>query len=259
MIGSVVELATEERRSLLDLIEGFTDEQWLAPSLCAGWRVRDVVAHHIGYDLLSGRETLRRTATGRAYPGRRPNAMMVAELAGLPTADLVEAVRTHLRPRGLTTGFGSRIALTDCMIHQQDIRRPLGLPRIIPAARMRPALNFALWAPPIRGAIRGRGVRLVADDIGWSFGVGPEVHGTAEAILLAMAGRTVVLDELRGPGRDGLARNLGALRTLRLTPHRTSAMVDPGAIRCRRRARRAIVRGSVGRSGRRGSRRCRRR
>ncbi|WEL93313.1 DinB family protein, partial [Tsukamurella tyrosinosolvens] len=64
---------------------------------------------------------------------------------------------------------------------------------------------------PVRGAVRGRGVRLVADDLDWSFGRGPDVHGTAEALLLAMGGRTVVLDELSGPGRDRLARNLGAL------------------------------------------------
>jgi hypothetical protein len=32
------------------------------------------------------------------------------------------------------------IALTDGMIRQQDIRRPLGLPRKIPAERMVPAL-----------------------------------------------------------------------------------------------------------------------
>lgn len=207
---SVKDLATEERRSLLELTEELSPEQWLTQSLCGDWRVRDVVAHHIGYDLLSGWETLRRMVTGRAYPGRTPNARMLEEMADLTTDEVVDALRGHLRPAGLTTGFGCRIALLDCMIHQQDIRRPLRLPRTIPAERIRPALNFAVWAPPIRGAVRGRGVRLVADDIGWSFGRGPEVRGTAEAILLAMGGRTVVLEELSGPGRERLARNLGS-------------------------------------------------
>ncbi|MGH3432566.1 MAG: hypothetical protein ACRDQB_06995, partial [Thermocrispum sp.] len=35
-------------------------------------------------------------------------------------------------PRGLTAGFGGRIGVLDGMIHQQDVRRPLGLPRTIP-------------------------------------------------------------------------------------------------------------------------------
>ncbi|WP_051158968.1 maleylpyruvate isomerase family mycothiol-dependent enzyme [Tsukamurella sp. 1534] len=208
-MGSVAEEATEERRSLLALIEGLSAEQWLAPSLCDGWRVRDVVAHHVGYDVLSGRETVRRMAAGRSHPGG-PNGMLIDEMAPLSTDELVEMVRNHLRPTGLTTGFGCRIALLDCMVHQQDIRRPLGLPRTIPAERIRPALNFAVWAPPIRGAVRGRGVRLVADDLDWAFGRGDEVRGPAEAVLLAMAGRPAALSDLRGPGLDRLTRNLGA-------------------------------------------------
>ncbi len=34
-----------ERRSLAELLESLADEQWETPSLCAGWRVRDVAAH----------------------------------------------------------------------------------------------------------------------------------------------------------------------------------------------------------------------
>ena len=30
---------------LVDLLESLTPSQWNAPSLCAGWRVRDVVSH----------------------------------------------------------------------------------------------------------------------------------------------------------------------------------------------------------------------
>lgn len=213
MIGSVAHLATEERRSLLELVEGFTEAQWSAPSLCPGWSVRDVVLHHISYDLLAGRETLQRMVTGRAHPGSSSNDARLAELAGLTTGDVVSALRAHQRPTGLTSGFGCRISLLDGMIHQQDVRRPLNLPRTIPGERIRPALNFALWAPPVRGAVRGRGVRLVADDLDWSFGRGPEVRGTAEALLLAMGGRTVVLDELTGPGLSRFTRNLGALGT----------------------------------------------
>ena len=35
----------QERRSLADLLESLTDDQWNTPSLCQGWRVRDVAAH----------------------------------------------------------------------------------------------------------------------------------------------------------------------------------------------------------------------
>lgn len=38
-------LAREERAELADLLATLGPDQWEAPSLCAGWRVRDVVAH----------------------------------------------------------------------------------------------------------------------------------------------------------------------------------------------------------------------
>ena len=45
-----------------------------------------------------------------------------------------------------------------------------------------------------------KGLRFVATDIGWKHGDGPEVQGTGEALVLAVAGRRVVLGELRGDG-----------------------------------------------------------
>jgi uncharacterized protein (TIGR03083 family) len=35
----------QERLSLADLLATLTDDEWDLPSLCAGWRVRDVAAH----------------------------------------------------------------------------------------------------------------------------------------------------------------------------------------------------------------------
>jgi Mycothiol maleylpyruvate isomerase N-terminal domain len=35
----------DERRTLADMFDTFTDEQWATPSLCEGWTVRHVAAH----------------------------------------------------------------------------------------------------------------------------------------------------------------------------------------------------------------------
>jgi mycothiol maleylpyruvate isomerase-like protein len=45
--GSRAELAviTEQRLGLASLLEGLSDDEWEQPSLCAGWRIRDVAAH----------------------------------------------------------------------------------------------------------------------------------------------------------------------------------------------------------------------
>ena len=62
------------------------------------------------------------------------------------------------------------------------------------------ALDFALFAPPLPVRVNGRGLRLTATDLDWSAGSGPEVRGTGEALLMAVAGRADLLPELSGPG-----------------------------------------------------------
>jgi uncharacterized protein (TIGR03083 family) len=100
------------------------------------------------------------------------------------------------------------IALLDGMVHQQDIRRPLGIPRTIPPQRLHTALTLTLKSPALRGARRTRGVRMVATDLDWSYGSGPEVSGPGEALLMAMAARPDALNQVSGPGKDILAQRI---------------------------------------------------
>jgi uncharacterized protein (TIGR03083 family) len=200
-------LARDEREDFATLLDGLTVQQWQSPSLCDRWRVHDVVAHAIGYDPLNCRQLVRRFAKGVVTSGGA-NAVGVTEFAGKSPQELVALMRQYAQPRGLTTGFGGRVALTDSMIHQQDIRRPLGMPRDIPAERLRVALDFARWAPPLRGAWRARGVRLVATDLPWRLGKGPDVLGPGEALLMVMAGRRAALDDLGGAGKAKLAQHI---------------------------------------------------
>ncbi|HVA74754.1 MAG TPA: hypothetical protein VNF71_09340 [Acidimicrobiales bacterium] len=89
------------------------------------------------------------------------------------------------------------------------MRRPLGIRRQIPAERLLCALPFAVTAPPLRGFWNARGVRLVATDLDWSRGAGPEARGPAEAVLMVLAGRRGVAADLTGPGASILQRRLG--------------------------------------------------
>jgi uncharacterized protein (TIGR03083 family) len=197
-------LARDERSDLADLLATLTPEQWHAPSLCEGWRVRDVVAHVFSYEGLGLPALIARFVSGGLDPDRI-NAAGIADDTTRTTDDLLQRARDHLEPSGLTAMFGGRIALTDALIHHQDIRRALGMPRDIPPERLRCALDFAPTAPPLRARKRVRGLELVATDIGWRRGVGAVVEGPAEALLMAIAGRASVLDELSGPGMPTLA------------------------------------------------------
>lgn len=165
-------LARDERAELAAFLETLTPEQWEAPSLCEEWRVRDVVAHIISYEDLSARDVMARLAKGRFMP-KGVNAVGVGAAADRTPGELLAMLRERLQPKGLTAGFGGLIALTDAVIHHQDIRRPLGVAREIPAERLLPALRGALNAPVIAGFWRVRGMRLVATDLDWSRGPGP--------------------------------------------------------------------------------------
>jgi len=43
--GEIWTTIDTERASLADLLAELTPEEWARPSLCTGWRVRDVAAH----------------------------------------------------------------------------------------------------------------------------------------------------------------------------------------------------------------------
>ena len=202
---STQQMARDERVEFASFLEGLTPQQWGSPTLCDKWRVREVAVHTVSYDELSTGGLVRRFLKGRLNSDRI-NAIGVADYADRTTDQIVAMIRANTEPTGLTGGFGGKIALTDGMIHQQDIRRSIGLPRTIDPERLRTALDFARFAPTLRGAWLARGVRLVATDLDWAFGKGPEVRGSGEALLMAMAGRRAALDDLDGPGKAKLSQ-----------------------------------------------------
>src|SRR5687767_10827916 len=72
-------------------------------------------------------------------------------------------------------------ALADAVVHGLDVRRPLGLPGRVPTESLAPLADFSLgtlWPMNIvvGGSARRRvsGVGLVATDLDWTHGAGPE-------------------------------------------------------------------------------------
>jgi len=201
-----MDMARAERADLAAFLATVTPQQWEAPSLCDGWRVKDVVAHVVNYEELGTAGLLRRFLKGWIV---RANQVGVDEFAALSPQQLLDFLGEHLTPKGLTAGFGGMIALVDGTVHHQDIRRALGRPRTVPEDRLRRVLGLVPGNPRLGAGRRIRGLRLRATDIDWTHGVGPEVSGPGEALLMAMTGRPAALADLGGPGRATLARRLG--------------------------------------------------
>lgn len=205
----IASLVTTERLALCDLLDTLSPSDWSAPSLCPAWTVRDVVAHLT----LATRDTVWDLVKG-AIRARgnfdRMNADMArAKAAQFEPHELVQQVRDHAastRHAPLSTPLD---ALTDVIVHAQDIARPLDRSHPMSPDHAVPALTHAAKSRWYGGMKRFDGVTLVATDTTWSMGTGDdEVRGTAGALLLMAAGRSTAYAELSGPGADSLARRL---------------------------------------------------
>ena len=159
---------------------------------------------HLLYDTMSPpRYAAEAIRSGFSAP--RMNARSVARWNDAPVSNLADALERSIGG-GVFATFAPSLALTDALIHQQDIRRPLNRPRDIPTARLLTVLDHPdPFTSPRR---RTRGLRFTATDVGWSHGDGPEVRGTGEAIAMAIHGRAAALADLDGDGTDVLRARL---------------------------------------------------
>jgi uncharacterized protein (TIGR03083 family) len=200
------ELARDEALDLADQLDELTEEQWNSLSLCDQWLARDVLAHitagaegAFGLGAIVGGLLRHRFNYDHwiAVDGRtRGQQQPATTLAALRSA----AATGRAQPE--------RHAIKDLMhvlIHGQDICRPLGIKRDLPASHVIPTANFVVNDALIFGAKkRIAGLKPTATDMEWSHGDGPEVTGPAEALVMVMAGRLVALDDLSGEGKPRL-------------------------------------------------------
>lgn len=107
-----------------------------------------------------------------------------------------------------------QFALTEFVVHAQDIRRPLGVNDSPDVQHLTTAADvFAgrFRRSPLSRVFQPRlpEVRYEATDADWSHGSGPVTRGPLEAIVMVLAGRPVALDDLSGDGVEMLRRRVG--------------------------------------------------
>jgi uncharacterized protein (TIGR03083 family) len=198
-----------ERRRTADLIGSLDPAQLNVPSLCGEWTVKQVAAHLLA--AVSGSDLpVLRTMVRSGFRLHRANAQLAVEVARRPAADLAAGLRANADNPFRAPLVGHPGQLTDLQVHGQDMRRPLGLPHGLYLDRVRVSLDFltggrAYGFTPKR---RLAGLRFEATDLDWQWGAGPVLAGPAEALMMAMTGRRVVLGELDGPGVRALAARL---------------------------------------------------
>ena len=194
-------MVAQTRTDLASYLETLTPGQWDAPTLCAEWKVRDVVGHLVeGADKIPKGKIM----SGMVKNGFNMNKMLAAmaiEQGKRSSDELLKALHAAVSMRNTPPMTKPEDVLSDSVIHTQDIRRALGTPGIVPEDRLRAVLDRMKNAGSIIGnKKRVAGLKLVATDLDWTHGDGPEVRGTGEALLMAMCGRQSALDDLSGDG-----------------------------------------------------------
>jgi uncharacterized protein (TIGR03083 family) len=210
----MVSMIADERRRMAELIESLKPGELRTPSLCAGWTVHEVAAHLCSPWQLGARRIVP-AVLRHGFRVHRANAELVRDLALALTADEIgRELRANAEFAFSPPVVGPLGQLTDLQVHGQDICRPLGLTRDLVPERMLLSLEF-LIGPKARGSFvrRGRldGLRFLAEDLDWEGGQGLlTVRGSGEALMLALTGRPVVLDELSGSGVAALRARIAA-------------------------------------------------
>lgn len=205
--GEVVHAATAAaRRDLADLLSGLRPQDWAVQSLCAGWDVRTVTAHLVAATDPALAPFLLAVLRARGDL-HRANDDLARQLGRRPTGELVDQLRLRAGSRTSPPVVGPRGPVTDVLVHTGDLSRPLGLPHRAADPAVRHALDFLVHGRPVGFVRRGRlsGLRLVAVDLGSTWGEGADVVGAGVDLMMAACGRDPVPGSLDGPGARLLA------------------------------------------------------
>lgn len=199
----------QQRRAVAAVLDEIGEDEWDTPSLCTGWRIREVAAH-----IAMTPQPLSLWTIAREFSRARGDYNVLVDTlarahARRPTTQLVAEIRDTAASRRLPKVTNYRNVLFDIIVHGQDISIPLGRPVPVPkdaaaaAATRAYAVGRPVWRPR-----RLDGFRLRATDTAWAVGAGAEIAGPITALLLLITGRPIALDQLTGPGVDEAAVRL---------------------------------------------------
>jgi uncharacterized protein (TIGR03083 family) len=191
-------LITVERRAFGDVLEALPDPEWNAPSLCSGWRVREVVAHMTMPFRFSAPRFVGELVRSRGNFARMADRVARRD-AQAPIGALLDGWRTNENNPWKPPGGGFKGALTHDVVHGLDITIPLGIEHPVSEPALRVVLDHA--TSPLSLKHFGHdltGIRLEADDLDWSFGDGEPLRGGARSLLMVLMDRRLPTELVSG-------------------------------------------------------------
>jgi uncharacterized protein (TIGR03083 family) len=207
------DVVVAERAALASVLAGLTEAEWDHPSLCAGWRVRDVAAHLIAGPQLTWPKLL---ATMPAMLRYGFNGMILRDgrrRGDSPVADILGQYARYGPLRRGPVVVGPREALIDALVHPQDILRPLGRTHTPAPESSAVAADQARDRAKALGSVAiVRAARFEATDADWARGDGAVVAGPMLELLMLSTGRAPDWEQLTGDGLGGVRHAVAAGR-----------------------------------------------
>ncbi|MEU5237304.1 maleylpyruvate isomerase family mycothiol-dependent enzyme [Streptomyces lydicus] len=191
-----------ERRELADLLDGLPDEQWDAPTLCAGWRVREVAAHmSMGFRYSFPKVAAELVRAGGSLH-RMTDRLARRDAAAASPRQLAAFLRDNAHHPWTPPVGGLASALGHDVVHGLDITVALGHDRFVPEDRLRVLLDHVTARSARFFGADLAGIQLRATDLDWSFGTGTPLTGTGADLLLVAFGRKLPAGRLHGEPQD---------------------------------------------------------
>lgn len=207
-------IVTAERRAFSNVLESLSEQDWNTPSLCAGWRVREVLAHMtMPLRLSAPRFMVEMVRSGGSFA--RMADRVARRDAQVPTRNLIERWHNCEHTPWKPPGGGLRGALTHDIVHGLDITIPLGLEHPVTEAALRIVLDHA--TSPLSQKhfkLDLTDTRLEANDLDWAFGAGEPLRSTAHQLLMVLMDRRLPAGVL-----SGTAANRFTSHQSGLSPH----------------------------------------
>jgi uncharacterized protein (TIGR03083 family) len=196
-------MVVAERLHMAELLSGLTPEQLCTRSLCDAWSVREVAAHLATYLRFGQLKIYTGVILGLGDLGPA-NEWLARHYARESDGQIIARLSRGAYSRITVPRSGYDPVLGDAVLHDLDVRIPLGLERQIPEEHLLVTFHHLAneASPGYAMGSRLAGLRIEATDTGWSAGPGSgaPVRGGIEDVLLSISGRQVALDRLDGDG-----------------------------------------------------------
>jgi len=185
--SELFEETVAQRTGLVQVLDGLGERDWDQPSLCKGWRIREVVAHITMPYRYSVAAILLAMVRARGKFDVAADRLARRDATKHSPAALLDCLRRNVEHRWKPPGGGQLGALSHDVIHGLDITEALDLPTVSPPRRLVEVLN----SPKLMGAFNVdlSPYLLVATDSDFTHGQGRPLRLPAKDLVLIVTGR----------------------------------------------------------------------